>query len=306
MKLAVVTVTYNSGQVLPDFLESFVKQDAPGIKLYVVDNNSQDNSLELVDDARRGGVDNIHVIANDDNLGVAAANNQGIVAALANGADWVVLLNNDTVFSPDTLRRLIADAVDAGAWIMTPTIEATDPPSTVWYRQGRIYRSQALAARHLGSGDSLHALPRERGLVGYAPTCALAIHRSVFAKVGLMDPVYFVYHDDVDFAIRARRAGFEYWITPAAHVVHKASSLTGGKTSSFTIRWTSRNWIVLNRLNAAPLQRAYGYLYIIAWAVARLVLRRDNLETSKARASAYLEGFRVDVAGRQGRIALEA
>lgn len=305
MKIAVITVTYNSGKVLPDFLACFAAQDATDLALYVVDNDSHDDTLELVDRSKSEMVHRVVVIANDDNLGVAEANNQGTLAALADGADWIVYLNNDTMFAPDALSALIAEAVENDLDLLAPTIEATEPPRTVWYNGGRMYPWQALAVRHTDVGAALSRFPTQLSRTQYASTCALAVHPRVLETIGLMDPIYFVYFDDVDFAVRARAAAFQFWITPRSHVIHKASSLTGGKDSDFTIRWTSRNWILLNRLNTRGVRRAYGIGYIWVWAIGRLVLRKDSWSTFKLRTSRYREAMITDLGDAAARTRLE-
>lgn len=305
MKIAVITVTYNSGKVLPDFLASFAAQDATDLTLYVVDNESHDDTLALIDEARPMMSQRVVVIANDDNLGVAEANNQGTLAALADGADWIVYLNNDTMFAPDMLSALIDEAVEENLDILAPTIEATEPPRTVWYSGGRLYPWQALAVRHTDVGADPSHFPTALTMTQYASTCALAVRPRVLETIGLMDPIYFVYFDDVDFAVRARAAGFQFWVTPRSHVIHKASSLTGGKQSDFTIRWTSRNWVLLNRLNTRGMRRAYGLGYIWAWAIGRLVLRRDTWRTFKLRTSRYCEAMSLDLGSAARRTRLE-
>lgn len=290
--VGVVTVTYNSATVLDDFLDSLARQQGVRVRLYAVDNDSKDDSVARLRAETR--LTSVEIVANDDNLGVAVGNNQGIEAALRDGCDWVLLLNNDTVFDGDLCRTLIADSEEHGLDIVSPVIEATDPPGTVWFDEGRI-RGISLVTRHLGVGRPMSEVRPGLRPIGYASTCCLLVRPSVFGDVGLMDPVYFVYFDDVDFAVRALRAGYEYWLDPAARLVHKASSLTGGKDSPFTVSWTARNWPLLVRIHRRGIARLAALAYVQLWIAGRLLLRRDQVADFRLRQRRFRDAMRVEL-----------
>lgn len=292
VRVGLVTVTYNSGSVLSDFLDSFASLSGVDARLYVVDNNSTDGTPERLKAIRDPKVS---VILNEDNAGIAIGNNQGIEAARVDSCDWILLINNDTLFDPDFVSRLVGTASDRGLKIVSPLIAATEPPGSDWYSDGKIHAWRAMQAKHVGMGDTLRAPIGDPYVVDYASTCALLVHPSVFEAVGLMDPVYFVYGDDVDFCLRATRAGFDYHVEPRAVLVHKASSLTGEFTGPFAARWISRNWVVVARRHATKLQLLTGAVFIGAWTVARLLTRRDSLKVTRWRVAAFLEGSRVDL-----------
>ena len=289
--VGVVTVTYNSASVLEDFMRSVEQQTGVTVRLYVVDNASADETLEILDAWNPPCF--VQVIRNDDNLGVAEANNQGIRQSLTDGCDWVMLLNNDTIFAPDTLATLTSEAIAKRLDIVSPVIEATIPPHTIWYSGGAIHPWLGMKNDHLALGEPIANFPKELTSTEYAPTCALLFRPVVFERVGLMDITYFVYHDDVDFAIRARRAGFAIWVTPLATLTHKASSLTGGEFSDFSVRWSSRNWVLIARLHSTPLQLAFFAVFLQSWALARVIVRRDTMHVYRGRVRAYAEGWRL-------------
>ena len=94
-KIGVVTVLFNSANVIKPFLECVISQQHTKFNLYIIDNNSQDNSIEILSnfsDPR------IKLIRNNSNIGVAAANNIGIKNALKDNCSKVLLLNNDVEF----------------------------------------------------------------------------------------------------------------------------------------------------------------------------------------------------------------
>lgn len=285
--VGVVTVTYNSAEVLDDFLDSLIAQEDVEIRLYAVDNASGDDSVDRL--RRETRLPHLFTVANETNVGVAQANNQGIETALRDGCDWVLLLNNDTMFPADLVHALVRGADADESKIVAPVIEATEPPGTIWYAGGRI-RGLAIVARHLNVGDPIASAPTQRSRTGYASTCCLLVHPDVFAEIGLMDPDYFVYFDDLDFAVRAIRAGYDYWLDPAARLTHKASALTGGKHSPFTLRWTSRNWPLLITKRQRGIIRLLALAYVQIWAMGRLLLRRDDMRTYVLRQRGFREG----------------
>lgn len=236
-KIGVVTVTYNSGPVLQEFFDSLAGQTHRSFVLYVVDNASKDKTLEM---ARQRTDLPIVVIANAENLGVAEGNNQGIRAALADGCECVLLLNNDTVFPADLFTQLYAGLDRHHCDMTTGKMYYHDRPDVFWCAGGRFqpwlgYRTQhdGVDQKDVGQYDQ----PRR---VTYTPTCCLLVRRSVFDRIGLMDSRYFVYSDDVDFLYRCLKQGLSLWYVPDAKLWHKVSSLTGNM-SDFMVHYCTRN-----------------------------------------------------------------
>lgn len=294
--IGIVTVTYNSADVLPDFLLGI--RDAAietPLRLYIIDNASQDETLDVVE-SDAGGIDLV-TIANATNLGVAEGNNIGIQKALDDGAEWILLLNNDTLIPKGTIAGLVNDAELHRADIVSPAIKAWDPSDSTWYAGGAINRYLGMRATHTGAGQPFSSIVPSFGTTGYASTCCLLVRAEVFSRVGLMDERFFVYYDDVDFAIRAIDAGYHYWMDGGRHIVHKVSALTGGASSDFTIRWSSRNAILITRKHGAGFGRYCSFAYIWASAIAKYLLRRDSFRQMRLRISAFREGHRVSLGG---------
>lgn len=286
-RIGVVTVLYNSARVLPDFLESLRSQTLSDFRLYAVDNASADGSLALM--ATEDGA-RIRVIANTDNLGVAEGNNQGIRAALSDGCPYILLLNNDTVFTPELLEGLIAEMDAAKVDMITPKITYHDRPGHVWFGGGRFLPLAGMMAEHLDEGapdDGRFDRPRS---IAYAPTCCLLVRSTLFADVGEMDAHYFVYWDDVDFMLRARRAGKVLRYTPRLTLAHKVSALTGGGQSPFSLRYDTRNLVYFTR-KFFPQAWPAVLLMHACRLTARYMVGRESWSTVPARWAAWKEGL---------------
>lgn len=289
MKIGVVTVTYNSAAVIDDFLDSLFAQTHGEFILYGVDNASKDDAIARI---RARGDRRVVVIENRDNLGVAAGNNQGISAAIKDGCDGILLLNNDTVFPENLFETLVADLEQSHADMVTPKITYYDRPDLIWCAGGEFVSWLAGSARHYGllcADDGTYDTPR---WISYTPTCCVLIKSSVIDQVGLMDEAYFVYCDDADFMFRAHQRGFKLLYTPHVTLRHKVSALTGGGLSPFTVRYETRNQIYFIRKH-----------YPLSWPAwvcahwARLTLRaligKDPLPIMVARYKALSEGLRM-------------
>src|SRR5438477_4525023 len=131
-----VTVLYRSEAGLPTFLDCLQAQDMPNWRLYVIDNASPDLSRHLTE-AREDP--RIFLHHNEANLGFAVAVNQGLRAAAAAGAQFFVIINNDTSFEPDFLRNLLTVREQVQAGVITPRIMQLNNPELCWYAGGGFY-----------------------------------------------------------------------------------------------------------------------------------------------------------------------
>ena len=285
-KIGVVTVTYNSAGVIPDFIESLLKQSYGNFRLYAVDNASSDNSLTLLDDLSDA---RLVIIRNATNVGVAEGNNVGIRAALNDGCESVLLINNDTAFGADLISTLHAGLQKYHCDMIVPKILYLDPPDKIWSAGGAfsLFRGRP---RHLGfnrqddgSFDKVHA-------VEYSPTCCMLIRRDVFERIGLMDSKYFVYFDDADFCLRAYRAGMKLVYSPETSLFHKVSSLIGHR-SDISVRYVTRNHVYFVLKHFRPLQNAYYLPICQAHILARCWLAKNKAKAFVIAQSAFWEGI---------------
>ena len=229
-----VILTFNHYQDTAECLESLQSLDYDNLSILVVDNGSSDNTPALV----REQFPDVHVIETGRNLGVPWGYNVGFHHALLAGADYILMLNNDTIVAPDMLRHLMAAGqADPQAGILMPKVLYYDDPKTIWAVGGR-YRAFPPAITIMGQGkpDRQYSEPR---FLEYALSCGLLIHRQAFEKAGLFDPGYFFQFDDWDFSQRVRAHGLHIQLVPAARMWHKVSRTTreGGKRALFWQVW---------------------------------------------------------------------
>ena len=229
MNIAVVILTWNGRDLTIECLESLAAvRNAGGMRTIVVDNASDDDTVSAL---RSRFGDNVKIIENSANIGFSRGNNVGIRYALKNGADAVLLLNNDTAVDPDfiaPLERALRD--DPGVGIVAPKILYYTNPDQIWFAGGEVFLARG-TARHVGIRErdvGQYDTPRD---IDYATGCALLARREVFESIGMLDPSYTADYEDTDFCMRARRAGYRIRYVPAAKLWHKISASTGGQLS---------------------------------------------------------------------------
>jgi GT2 family glycosyltransferase len=192
-------------------------------RVWLVDNGSTDDTVASV----RAAFRDVEVLELGVNRGFAAAMNAGVEAALAEGADWVLLLNNDTVVDPSlvaTLWSAAAAAPDVG--LAAPAIYRFDAPDAIWPSAGR-RRWWTLAARERpdrSAGDGRGGGNQD---VDWANGCCLLLRREAWRSLGRLDEGYVFYYEDHDLCLRARAAGWRILQVPAARVWHRVSASAG-------------------------------------------------------------------------------
>lgn len=288
-KIGVVTVTYNSGAVIAEFMESLVGQSHQDYILYIVDNASTDETLQKL--APYKNKLSIVLIDNQNNMGVAAGNNQGIIQALEDSCTHVLLINNDTEFEPELFTKLLTGMDEYQCEMIVPKMLYHNNPQMIWFAGGHFDKVQTYINIHEGYNEIDDGQYDEPRLIQYAPTCCMLIKPSVFKKIGLMDEKYFVYYDDTDFCIRALQQKQLLYFYPVATLTHKVSSLTGGGESNFAIQYYMRNKVYFIRKHVAfPMSYVFLGLTQCKLLLDGVFGKRDQY---KLKQQAFWEGLRL-------------
>lgn len=251
-------------------LESLVSTRYDGLEVLLVDNGSPDGSGDRLH-ARFPAADYLQT---GTNLGYAGGNNRGIERALAGNADYLLVLNNDTVLDPACVANLVDAAERTGAAVVAPLIVYFDEPDRVWYGGGAFSRMRALG-RHLRENELVDSRHRS------APTtfvcgCCFLMRADVARRVGGFDESFFAYVEDVELSLRMMNAGVAMWYEPSARVLHRVGR--NDASTAFQIRQRDRNRRRLVRLHYDALARLHFGLWFYPTRAAHLVrfaLRRD-------------------------------
>jgi GT2 family glycosyltransferase len=183
------------------------------LEIILVDNNSTDNSAG---EAERLFPE-LRIIRNLKNLGFAEGNNVGIRSS---SGDLILLANNDIVLEPNTISSL-TDSLRDGTGIVGGLIYYSNG-GKIWAYGGRFDPATGMHW-HLLQGMSRHSSVPRRLEVDYVPGALLLVRRSILDQAGLLDPYFFLYGDDIDLALKAKRLGYSVIVTSSARANHMVS-----------------------------------------------------------------------------------
>jgi hypothetical protein len=200
--------------------------------------------------ALQAGCPGITLLESEKNLGFAGGNNLGIRQAMQRPVRYVLLLNNDTTIEPDAIGKLV-DAAEHGerTGVLGAKIRYHDTPGILWYAGGNVNPASG-SVRHIGIGEPDGDHYDQPGDVGFVTGCCMLISNDVLQTIGLLDETFFAYLEDVDFCLRARRAGFHVRYEPTAIVYHKVSRSTGWDSPAY-LYFNLRNRLLLSRKHSS-------------------------------------------------------
>lgn len=294
-KVVSVVLNWNGGPDTAECLRSLARLEGVDHEPIVVDNGSTDRSVELL----RREFPNLRIVETGANLGFAGGVNRGIAAALALGAEFIWLLNNDATIAPDALAALVAvlqERPDAG--FACSKILLADRPDVLWYAGGTCETPTGFMLHH-GQGETDRGQYDHVGDLESACGCSLLVRRRTVEAIGPMPEEYFLYWEDVAWSAKARAAGWTIAFAPDSRVWHKvgaslASSATSGEL--LRARYLMRNRILFHRRHRPD--RLPGIVLRELAHVARRTMSRATFRAALADWRGLFDGL----CGRTGPI----
>jgi GT2 family glycosyltransferase len=279
----IVVLNWNRPQDTVRCVSSLRQLDYPAYRILIVDNGSTDESVGVFRE-----LSDIDLLVNDHNLGFAAGNNRGIEYAMEHEADYILLLNNDTTVSSSMLSTLVEAAEsDPRIGIAGPIIYYADRPAEVWF-----------AGMHLRHGlyvvrKGLHLAPPLAPIeeVDFISGCGMLVRRGVWERVGLFDSRFFMYYEDLDLCVRAKKSGYRIVCATQASMWHALSTSTGGPDSPLKQYYQVKSSLLFCEKHTRGLQRIANVAIRLGHAgfvVTRQVLR-GQLQREAIRL--YLKGM---------------
>jgi hypothetical protein len=299
-RAAIIIVNWNGCADTLECLASLMRIDYPAYHIYVVDNGSADGSLEKLSDAY-GNNSRVTILDGKENLGFAGGNNFALREALKErGApfEYFLLLNNDTIVDPPFLSLLV-DAMEKNPRLgIAGSKTYFAGTKRFWFIGGTVNWLKNKGS-HLhydeedrGQFDALAAIPAD-----FVSGCVLLIRRSVVEKIGLMDESYFLYYEDGDWNLAARRAGWDSAVVPRSVVWHKVSRSTKAGSPSY-IYYHVRNGAIMAQKFGTPLSLAALHVYN-AYVAAKQIVKL-LIPSKRKWAKAVLAGLSDFYKGKRG------
>ena len=268
-----IILSYNGKHLTLDCIASVLRSTYTNYVILIVDNASSDGSVEAIRNSFSNeiGSGKIVLFDNKKNLGFAGGNNEGVKYAFEQGADHMLLLNNDTVIDKDLLTHMTAFIEsDPDIGIAGPKIYYQNPPDQIWFAGGEIKLHKGLT-RHIGIRQKDAGQFNTPVECDYITGCAMLIKRAVVEKTGYLDTIYPMYSEDADYCFRARRNGFKMMYVPSGIVWHRISAATGGQLNWRKIRFRLiSNFIFLKRY--ARWYHWFTIPFYFVWDVLRVLV----------------------------------
>ena len=272
-------MNWNGARLLPGCLGSLTNLARP-THVVVVDNGSSDGSAEVVS-AFRG----VEWLSLGRNIGFAGANNVGIRRALAAGASWVGVVNTDVQLEPGWLDELIAAGeshLDVG--ILGGLLLFADDPDRV--NSTGLTLDRFGRARDRDFREPLATLTTRDGPVVGMTGGAVLFRADSLRRIGLFDPAYFAYYEDVDLSLRAAASGIRAWYVSSARGLHGYGKSFGADSPR------QRYLLARNHMRAMathlPLPWAIALAPLFSFSRAALKAPLELARGKPAHASAHL------------------
>ena len=284
--VAIVILNWNGWKDTIECLESLYQINYPHYRIVLVDNNSSDESLLKIKSYCSGKIkvksnffeynennkpipikeyskeeseyitnkkdltnNTLILIKNDTNYGFAEGNNIGIRYALQTlNADYVLLLNNDTIVDKDFLGEMVSlGKIDENIGIVGPKIYYYNDPDIIWCIGGKIGWKLARGL-HVGTNEVDNGQYSRTEEFDYVSGSAFLVKREVIDRVGLMDKKFFLYFEESDLALRASKKGYKSVYAPEAKIWHKVSKSGGGLSKPIGLYYITRNrWLFMKK-----------------------------------------------------------
>lgn len=253
-KVFVIVLNWNQPEVTIECLESIEKITPSGYELttVIVDNGSTDDSLKKLSKFNRPG---FVIIPNKKNLGFTGGNNVGIKYALTEGADYIIILNNDTLVHKNLITNLLDVARDPQVGAVSPLIyfakgfefhkdryKKNDLGKVIWYAGGKIdWNNVYGSTRAVDEVDKGQFKKVEE--TDFATGTCMLLSSAALRKIGGFDDKYFMYYDDTDLSMRLKKANYKILFDPNSIVWHKVST-SSGIGSKLHDYYTTRNRMI--------------------------------------------------------------
>lgn len=243
-------LTYNDNKSTLECLDSLedLEKDKIDLNVVVVDNASIEKFTSKKDYKNF----NLTILSNEENLGFSGGHNIGIKYAIQKKADYVVILNNDVIVEKNLIKNLL-QAFSDRIGIVSPKIyfakghefhekryKEFEKGNVIWYAGAKMDWDNIIG-KHVGVDEVDNGQYDKQKETELATGCCMMVKKEVFEKIGLLDNKYFLYYEDADFSIKAKKSDFRILFEPENVLWHKNAASTGGSGSELQDYYISRN-----------------------------------------------------------------
>jgi GT2 family glycosyltransferase len=302
-KIGIILVHINSYGHTSLCLKSLRDMTYRNAEIVVVDNGSTDGSAARL----RNEFPEATYLRNETNEGFTGGCNTGIDYAMANGCGHILLLNNDTVVTPQFLEPLVErlesdpmiGAVSGKIYYYPPAAGGKD--KIIWY--AGTYQKWHTGYFHRGESEEDHGQYDTAQETAYASGCLMLMNGDLIRKIGGLSEDYFMYWEESDWCMRARELGYSSWYEPRAIIYHNFHSAILGKETPLYMYMQYRNAFIYAKRHYHGTKRLQFILLFPVHLInrCRLLLKGGNIKGLKSMFLGIIDFFK-GWRGRQGLV----
>jgi GT2 family glycosyltransferase len=245
-KLFVIVLSNNLQEDTYACLNSLLQSDYVNFKIILLENAPTNSDIG----ALRAQFPDVQIIQLTENLGYAGNNNIGIDVALEQGAEWILILNNDTILDKACLSRLVEAGEDCESiGIVGPMVYHYDEPDIIQSAGGMLGPNWQFI--HLGMNEKDQGQYSTIRKVDWISGCAIMVRRTLIEQVGALDPSYFLYWEETEWCIRANEANWMVVQVPSARLWHKGVK-RNYEPKPYVTYYMTRNYLFTLAKHKAP------------------------------------------------------
>jgi hypothetical protein len=289
-KVFIIILNWNGKKDTLECLDSLRKINYGNYNIILVDNDSKDDSVKEI----TKNFPKVRIIQNKKNLGWAGGNNIGIKYAIEKKADYILLLNNDTIVDRKFISEMVRLAEsDEKIGIVSPKAYFYSNPKILQYTVLRFnFKNGKCILGGYGEKDRGQFDKIEE--MDFCGGACMLVKKKVFKKIGLLSEDYFMYFDDNDFGIRTRKAGYKIMFCPKAKIWHKISISTGGQSNPSKEYLLNRNRVIFMKKypNKFSFYRFLAYLFLESMIPSLIFIKKRRFDLLNSKIKGIFEGIK--------------
>ena len=296
-KIMIILLNYNNYKDTIECINSIKQNTSENnfkYEIVVVDNKSTNESLSELKK-----IEGITLIQASENAGFSAGNNIGIKYAIENKSEYILLLNNDTIVTKNSINKIylkLKKHTDIG--IMSARIMYWDNKDLINCCGGEIDYFKGTAVIY-NKGKEYKEDNQEFTYKKFVTGCCMLMKTSLVEEIGFLPEEYFMYYEDVDFCAKVQQKGYKIGVCLSSIIYHKESAASGGGENPFAIEWNTRNRIIfINKY------KCYGILTKLFFYSTRIIVGikyklKHKRESLKALKKGIIEGRKFIKNGKE-------